>query len=322
MFPHEADPARGSFVKAQVEALQDLGSTVDVVHIRGDRRATNYITAVAEVRRQVRRFAPDVVYAFYGLSGWVALWQPRPLVLSLAGDDVLGTPNANGRLTIKSIVGVTLSNWAAARAAFVCVQSEEMRLRLWGERLRNRARVVPYGVDQKRFHPGDRLTARRRLGLPEDPSIVLFPNTPTELRKRIDLARAAIAIVREAMPDVFLKIISGVRHGEMPDYYRAADCCLLTSDWEGSPNVVKEALLCGLPVVSTNVGDVAKWVALSPESVICERSPESIAAGILQVLRTKCRVDPGPYVSQFSSSAIASQVIGYFGNILHGNSPS
>jgi glycosyltransferase involved in cell wall biosynthesis len=321
MFPHDDDPACGSFVKAQVDALRGAGSEVEVLHIRGDLSAANYVRAIAELRRHVTRFGPDIVYAFYGLSGWVALWQTHPVVLSLAGDDVLGTPGSNGRRTLKSRVGIALSNWAANRVAIVCVQSDEMRERLWWRKLRSRTHVVPYGVDPNRFTPGDQRDARRRLGLQEQARIVLFPNTPTVMRKRVDLAKAAVAIVQRTYPGTSLTIIAGVRHADMPDYYRAADCCLLTSDWEGSPNVVKEALLCGLPVVSTDVGDVRKWIGLSPESIICERTPESLADGIIRVVGERRRVDPSPYLSRFSSSAIASQMLNLFATIVPRQSP-
>ena len=42
----------------------------------------------------------------------------------------------------------------------------------------------------------------------------------------------------------------------IPYYMNSADCILFTSIQEGSPNVIKEALACNIPIVSTNVGDV------------------------------------------------------------------
>src|SRR5256886_862742 len=314
MYPHDRDPVSGTFVKAQVDSLRDIGMDVDVFHIRGDLSALQYLRAIPAFREAVRRFRADVVYAFYGLTGWVAVWQSRPLVLSLAGDDILGTPTGRGGgITLKSQIGIPLSQWAARRAAVVCVQSEEMRQRLWGQKVRRRALVVPYGVDPQRFRPGHQASARARLGLPQEELLVIFPNAPSETRKRLDLAEAAMAIVRRDVPNACLRIVTRVPHQDMPDYYRAADCCLLTSDWEGSPNVVKEALLCGLPVVTTDVGDVQRWVPLSPESAICDRSPAALAEGILRVLREKRRVDPAPFVAGFSSLAIARQMITLFG---------
>jgi len=316
MFPHEADPARGAFVKAQVDALRELGLPVDVMHVRGDVSAGNYWRGIGPLRDRVQSFHADLVYAFYGLTGWMALWQPTPVVLSLAGDDILGTPNGRGGITPKSRLGIGLSQWAARRASVVCVQSEEMRARLWGADLRARSHVIPYGVDPKRFHPGERDQARALLGIPPDEVTVIFPNTPAERRKRIDLAEAAVAAVRETIPEVRLRVVTKVPHASMPEYYRAADCCLLTSDWEGSPNVVKEALLSGLPVVSTDVGDVRTWIALSPESVVSQRTPAAIADGILHVLRQRKRVNPQPFIDAFSSQAVARRMVALFDGAL------
>lgn len=321
MFPHSADPARGAFVKAQVDALVETGCTVEVFHIRGDISASNYWYAINKVRAVQRRFEPEIVYAFYGLSGWVCQWQPAPVVLSLAGDDVLGTPNGRGGLTLKSRLGIALSNWAAARAAVVCVQSQQMRDRLWGRALRRRALIIPYGVDENRFRPGSQEQARKRLGLPPTATIVLFPSTPTERRKRLDLARQAMTIVETQFANAVLQVVAGAPHENMPDYYRAADCCLLTSDWEGSPNVVKEALLSGLPVVSTDVGDVREWLELSPGSIICDRTPSGIAMALLSVLRDRRRIDPRPYVKHFSSSSIALKMTELFASVVAKGEP-
>jgi glycosyltransferase involved in cell wall biosynthesis len=312
MYPSETHLTHGVFVQVQVEALRELGVLVDVFHLHGGGRWLNYSGVVGSLRRKVRSCGADVVYAFYGLMGWIAVWQPAPVVLSLAGDDILGTPDGAGGKTLKSQIAVVLSQWAALRAAVVCVQSDEMRQKLWGARLRQRALVIPYGVDPAHFHPGDQAEARRRLHLPADELLVLFPNTPEVPRKRLDLAEAAISLVRRDLPNVGFRIVTRRPPGEMPDYYRAADCCLLTSDWEGSPNVVKEAFLCGLPVVTTDVGDVRRWVPLSPESAICERTPEALAREIYRVLIERRRVDPAPFLASLSSRVIAQQMLHLF----------
>src|SRR5436853_567335 len=73
--------------------------------------------------------------------------------------------------------------------------------------------------------------------------------------KRRDLAEVAIAKLRQEIPNSVL-LEPGASPDKMDEFYRAADCLLVTSDTEGSPNVVKEALCAALPVVSVDVGDV------------------------------------------------------------------
>jgi glycosyltransferase involved in cell wall biosynthesis len=52
-----------------------------------------------------------------------------------------------------------------------------------------------------------------------------------------------------------------VPHEETPAFYRAADVFALSSEFDNSPNVVLEAMACGLPVVTTDVGGVREFVA-------------------------------------------------------------
>ena len=73
---------------------------------------------------------------------------------------------------------------------------------------------------------------------------------------------------------------------EVPFYLQASDCLLVTSDSEGSPCIVKEALACGLPIVSVDVGDVAQmtkgvsqcWVVDREVEVLADRVEEAVLA--------------------------------------------
>lgn len=59
------------------------------------------------------------------------------------------------------------------------------------------------------------------------------------------------------------------------EFYRMSDLLLLTSDWEGTPNVVLEAMACGLPVVATNVGDVPDLIRDRGIGCLCPPEDES-----------------------------------------------
>ena len=52
-------------------------------------------------------------------------------------------------------------------------------------------------------------------------------------------------------------------HGAVPDverFYRQADVCLHISDWEGLPNIILEAMSCGLPVIASPAGGIPEIV--------------------------------------------------------------
>src|SRR5260370_21966244 len=116
-------------------------------------------------------------------------------------------------------------------------------------RLEARPDVIPSGLDVERFRLIPHAEARRHVGLPSDRRLVLFVGSPTSSRKRYDLARQAVAIVQRSLP---AELVLGwaVPHERIPYYMNACDALVFTSRQEGSPNVVKEALACNLPLVS------------------------------------------------------------------------
>lgn len=309
MWPRDDRPAYGAFVRAQVEALRALGLHVDVHVIAGDRGAGAYAGDIPVLRRVVRRTRPDVVHAHYGLSGWTAAWQRAPLVVSFCGDDLLGTPAARGGLTPRSRLAVGMSRWAATRAAEIICKSAGLAAALPRERDRQRAHVIPNGIDTTLFRPGDRAASRDRLGLEQGEELVLFPHDARQaLQKRFALAEAAMVELRSRRPGARLLQVSGVPHERMPDYYRAADCLLLTSRSEGSPNVVKEALAAGLPVVSVDVGDVRRWVERTAGGLIAHDDAGELAGALDLVLSSGAPVDPAPLLEELDQAAVARRV--------------
>lgn len=310
MYPTPDDPVFGTFVRTQMDSIERAGATVRVYVINGRRSSWAYLEAMARVRSLARTGEFDVVHAHYGLSGFVAGFQPLPLVVSFCGDDLLGTPDGRGGLTLKSRLHRWLSHLAARRADGIICKSDELRGRLPRAPDRARSAVIPNGVDTARFKPGDRLVARRRLGLAPEVTLVLFPhNRGQQPRKRFDLAEAAVRLLEPQGILARLWVVNGVSPRDLPHYYHAADCVLLTSDHEGSPNVIKEALCCDIPVVSVDAGDVRRWLELAPGCELVQRDPAAIAAGIRAVLARGRRVDGSRVRAELALPQIADRVI-------------
>jgi glycosyltransferase involved in cell wall biosynthesis len=77
----------------------------------------------------------------------------------------------------------------------------------------------------------------------------------------------------------------------MPLYMNACDVLVLASDYEGSPVVIKEAMACNLPIVSTDVGDVAKVIGATEGCYICQQDPKDMAQKIKLALARGQRTD-------------------------------
>lgn len=317
MYPTPSDPVYGIFVEGQVISLERAGASVRVEVIDGRRTKLEYLSGIRRVRHLVRAGVFDLVHAHYGLTGFVASFQPLPLVVSFCGDDLNGTSNGHGGTTLKSRLARGLSYLAARRADAIICKSDRLRLALPRSRDRGRAHVIGNGVDLTRFNPGSRAEARRHLGLAAGDRLVLFPHSVRQRAvKRFDLAEAAVQILTTQGVAMKLWVVNGVAQEVLPDYYRAADCLLLTSDSEGSPNVVKEALCCDLPVVSVDVGDVRHWMDLAPGCRLVLREPSNIAAALADIVGRGAAIDGTRVREQLSLDRVAARILGVYKEVV------
>ena len=94
----------------------------------------------------------------------------------------------------------------------------------------------------------------------------------------------------------------------VPALMNAADCLLVTSDTEGSPTVVQEALATNLPVVSVDVGDIAERLEGVACSRLAERTPEALGRALAEVLNPPRRSDGRKRADEFSSIRIAREL--------------
>jgi teichuronic acid biosynthesis glycosyltransferase TuaC len=265
MYPDDADPASGAFVRQQAEHLRKAGHQIDVLHIASKRSRLEYLTKPIDVFTRTRSTSYDIVHAHYGLSGFPALFRYNtPLVITLHGSDAL-----IGRIQ------PLISKMVCSLADAVIVVSKGISARIAGE-------VIPCGIDMQVFRPHDRAAARARLGLPLCKKLVLFPFDRQRKIKRYGLARSAVDKLGD--PNIEILTVGGKPNEEMPWYYSAADVMILSSESEGSPTSVKEALACNLPVVSTNVGDVREIMDGIDVCEISEGNAESLAQGLRRVL--------------------------------------
>lgn len=323
MWPRPDRPGYGAFVLAQAESLREAGADVRPFVLEGDRGRTAYFTRVLPLRRAVREWRPDLIHAHFGYSGFTASFQSVPMVVSFCGDDLLGAPGGVAT-RLRSRIGLAMSHYAARRAAAIICKSDNLVRALPRSRDRTRAHVVPNGVDFRLFAPGGRAASRCRLEIPPDAELVLFPHDPRQAaHKGFALAESAMVRLRQSRPHLVFRHVSGLPHEAMPDWFRAADCMLLTSDTEGSPNVVKEALAAGCPVVSVDVGDVKRWLALVTGCTLVDRHPDAVARGVGEVLEAGVRPDPEAVRPILDHSVIARRLLAiYEGARRNGSSSS
>ena len=287
MYPTEARPGFGIIVRRLAEAIGSLGADVEVLTISGDRGRLDYLSSRRRVQDAVRRYRPDVVHVHFGYS-ILATSGEYPRVVSFYGDDLNGeSVGRQNTITLKSRVGRLVSERAAALADRSIAVSESLRQRIRSGSARERCSVIRDAVDTSLFRPIQQQVARERLGLRHDTKLVLFPHSPVQRTKRLDLARKAVEQLRNRDETVELWVVNGRLPDEMPLYYAAADALIVTSDLEGGPSCVKEALACGLPVVSVPVGDQQVLKEAANYCFVAERNSEELASAIESALRLR-----------------------------------
>jgi glycosyltransferase involved in cell wall biosynthesis len=261
----------------------------DVLFIRGYRGRLAYVQGAAVVMALGLSRRYRLVHAHGGETALIArTYTGAPVIASYLGSDLLA-PNEGslGRRCQCRVRSAILRRHAALMTA-TTTKTVEMEATLT-RRARTLNRVIPDGIDLARFSPSDRSVARACLGWPDDVPIALFAGRAESPGKRLWLAREAVELARTELPELELKVVSGAHPEEMPMYYSAADCLLHTSASEGSPNVIKEALACNLPIVATPAGDIERLVAGARPGAVVEADPQALARELVACCREPTR---------------------------------
>lgn len=311
MYPGAERPAYGIFVKRQIDSLRRRGLRCDVLYIRGYQGFHAYLLGALRLAMGSVSWRGKyrLIHAHAGESGMVARFMVGvPVLTSYCGDDLQGHFAEDGTISAAQ----RLRRWIIQQHTRFCsatiTKSKEMQA-LIPRRNRSRNHVVPNGVDTTQFRQRDRRETRTRLGWNEDGHVVLFAATrPYEVRKRLKLAEQAVVAAEQQVGPIRLHVAEHVAPEKVPLLMSASDCLLLTSRMEGSPNVVKEALMSGLPVVSTKVGDVEELLEGVEPSAACSDDPVELGKALALILAKGGHSNGASAKAHLSDTAIAERL--------------
>ncbi len=318
MFPTPELPFYGSFVKDETEALRRAGVDIEVYFVNGRARKIEYAKMPCGFFGRLRRGRYDVVHVHHSFCGLVATWQRAlPVVWTFHEGEIMGgTADALREQPIKHVAySKRMKQHVAKRVDALVVVADHLREPLG----RPDAVCLPAGIDIDLFAPMDTAEAKRRLGLSSTTRYVLFPSVPSRVEKRYELARRAVEILRERWPemrDVELIALNNVPHEHVPWYMNASEVVLLTSAFEASPVVVREALACNVPVLSTDVGDARVMLAKVPGCAIVPPDPAQIAESLRTALASPRRVAGREAMKPYSLENTAKSLVDLYRRVV------
>jgi glycosyltransferase involved in cell wall biosynthesis len=251
-------------IKSQAESLMKQGVSISHYLIRG-KGVFGYLKNILPIKKIIKKGGYDVIHAHYSMSAFIATFAgSNPLVVSLMGSDVKS--DKYFKIFIKIFKKIS---WIKT-----IVKSEDMKKSLKIDDVV----VLPNGVDINFFKNHDRNDALKKTSWNPDKRHVLFAANPLRPEKNFKLAKEAMKLLKT--PGTELHYLEDVPHERMPCLLNAADLVLLTSKYEGSPNVIKEAMACNAPIVSTNVGDVDWLLRGLNGCYVASDSPVDLASAI------------------------------------------
>ena len=275
------------FIEEQITALEVIGIQVIRYGVTG-KGIVGYLRELPALHRFIRVECPDIIHAHYGLCGLLAnLQRMVPVITTYHGSDI----NKPSILRFSKIA-IRLS----AYNIFVSKRNIAIAIRRKGEeakRLSGKYALLPCGVNipEPWSELQNKLVGQLTLNqwvqsvLNKDAKNILFAGAFNNAVKDPELAKEAMNELEVKGVKANLIELKGYNRDQVNSLMYNCDALLMTSKTEGSPQVIKEAMACGCPIVSVDVGDVAERTSgVEGCYVVPSREPKDIAQAILQTI--------------------------------------
>ena len=249
-------------------------------------RCKHPFKVIKELRNDAKQV--DLIHIHFGglyaLVTWILLFDiNKPKIITFHGTDI----HAKAIKTSKSLlekIRIKINQYSSFisillydKCGFVAEEMEKYLPFFIRKICKKKFFIQLLGVDYQLFHLMDKISAQQHLGLKHG-KYILFSDVHNTTIKRRDIAQKIV----DELPKYDLLLMCGVNSKEVPYYINASEAILLTSDQEGSPNIIREALSLNKPVFSVDVGDASKQLFGLKNSCIIPRNPNDAALIIIE----------------------------------------
>lgn len=276
-YPTSEFPIFGIFVKEQVESLQKIGVECDVMNCDGQNKGfKKYITYLPKLWWKSLFGGYDIIHCHHALSA---------VLLSMTGAPLF-------KKCVLSYQNDPTNEWGDKMFKLFNLRFKKFIIKNPSPYLQKKKFVyLPNGCNQDFFVPMDMMECRRKLGWDENKQYLIYMDSNKGIRtqKRKDRFDEVVKLLNEKYGwNAEEVVMRNVDRPLVPYYLNAANLHLISSDFEGSPNSVKECMCCNTPVVSTPVGNVEEMIGDIPGAFVTKGfSAEELAEDCDKVLRSK-----------------------------------
>lgn len=302
MTNYKKDDRISYFVADQIEAIKQVASDIQIeVFGKTGSGIIGYLRNLGDLRKTIEEYQPDLIHAHYGFCGALACLQRKvPVVTTYHGSDINSYKN---RL---------VSYWAVWKSKCNIFVTESLAKKVHRAN-RNNSYMIPCGVSTRMFRSMDKRYSRVQVGLDTEWQYVLFPASKLSMVKNYELARKVVDMYNERHErKIKLIELDGYSRGKVPYVINAVDILLMTSHTEGSPQVIKEAIACGCPIVSVPVGDVETITEEVPNAFVSKNYEIEELTGLLQQALSSAPYKEGAVVLQkmgYENETIAKKIV-------------